>query len=553
MPGPTLPIWPGITATRGFDFTFSPGVTPSVCIVHTVPHTSTLAQDGSLFILTGGETPIHFPDCKLEAPQLDVGQNGAYWRLPILDRRWKWQFGFIYGSHNIRKPDGTYIREKTPQEIATLLFQEMGEANADVSRLPNDTRPECNWTDGAEAAAELEKLCYSLGCVVVLNHINNRAEVWPIGSGAALPTAYPGAPISGRSFAPVRNAAPFSLRVDAGPTLFQDTFVCDPVGLDRDGKYRHIDDLQYLPPGANWSLTYPPSGFPALNGLTYTRDGVTYKTRDLAEAYVFRTYRIRRLLNGTMHPTFTEFSNLQPFTLRDYRLYDELVDEDISSVDGGLRKLPARVFARHYREDKKVNTELDLYQFGFSFDTQHGIIHFNDPVFIRTLGFLTEPAEVRIECSFNCGLNGIFHRLLATTTLGGVATPQRVIQRPEIQARVIQRYGLNGQIGSVEENVAGVTGHLAFFRDAAKKEYDQQNGGTLTYQKLMRTIQLDGLTTQITWSGGGGRPPTTTVSQAQRHNRILNSPDQYRERLVAKQSERKLQNILAHEFGGVIV
>lgn len=552
MPGPTYATWGGITYSRGFDMTLSPGVTPSVCIINTVPHTGTLAQDGDLLLITEGQSAVLFRDCKLEAPQLEVGQGGAYWRLPILDRRWKWQFGFIYGSFNVPRPNGTYLRERDPQEIATLLFQALGESNADVSRLPNDARPECNWSDGVEAATELDKLCNSLGCVVVLDQIDNRAKVWPLGAGADLPTNYPGAPISGRSFTPVRNAVPQAIRTDAGPTLLQDTWICEPVGLDQDGKYRHINDLLYLPPGANWSLTYPPSGFPALNGLTYTRDGVTYKTRDLAEAYVFRTYRVRELLKGGMVPAFLFASTIQPLTLRDFRLYDELVDEDISSVDGGLRKLPARVFARHYREDKKVNAEFDLYQYGFSFDTQHGIIHFNDPVFIRTLGFLTEPAEVRIECSFNCAASGVWHRTNVTQLLGPSTTPTRVIQRPDIATRVVQRYGLNGQIGVTESNVSTVVERLTTYLDGAIGEYNQLDGGTLTYQRLMN-LPLDGLTTQITWSGGGGRAPSTTVSQAQRHNRYVTPQDEYRDRLAAKQTQRKLDSILAHEFGGVIV
>jgi hypothetical protein len=258
-------------------------------------------------------------------------------------------------------------------------------------------------------------------------------------------------------------------------------------------------------------------------------------------------------LKGGWVPTFMAFSPQQPQSLKDFRFYDELAEEEISSVDGGLRKLPARVYAKHWREGRKNMTKAELYQYGFSFDTTHGIIHFNEPVFERDLGFLTKPAEVRIECSFNCGSAGVWHRLSTEQQLTTIETPTRVIQRPDIFLRVIQRYGEDGTLGPVIDNVGDAQTRLNYWHTAAANEYLLQSGGTINYKRLMQTIRLDGLTTQITWSGGGGREPNTTASQAQRHNRYVKPLDEYRDRLAAKQSQRKLDTIVARELGGVLV
>src|SRR5687767_10584317 len=127
MPGPSYATFANTTLSKSFNFTFSPGVTPSVCYIQTVPHVATLAQDGELRIGIVGGTELNFPDCKLEAPRLDAGPGGSFWSLPVLDRRWKWQFAFVTGSFNVAKPDGTWLRETTPQDLAIKLFEAMGE------------------------------------------------------------------------------------------------------------------------------------------------------------------------------------------------------------------------------------------------------------------------------------------------------------------------------------------------------------------------------------------------------------------------------------------
>jgi hypothetical protein len=470
--------------------------------------------------------------------------------LPIQDRRWKWRFAHISGSYNIRRPDGSYLREKTPQELAALLLVEMGETGYDVSRLPNNPRPERQWDD-TPAAGELDRLCAELGCIVVLNPFLDRAEIWPVGIGATLPTG----PTQGATYAPVKLATPSNIRVDAGDTWFQDTFACEAVGLDTDGTWKPIAELSYAAANGFWG--WPPGGFPHITS-TYTLHGRTLQARHLAEATVFRCYRITGLLRGGWRPAGYESYPHAPLlpvqSLRDVRLSDELCDEELAS-DGGLRRLPAVAYAKYLRDGKRLMDQPIRYPDGFSLVEQNqGIIQFNDPLFLldQTALFRCLPATVWYECAFQAGRDGLNHRIKYENATGSAPTPQKIIQRPEILFRSIQRYTSAGVAAGVEDNFADANQRLQYWYNAELAQYNQQDGGTVSYAQLLK-IPIDGLTQQVTWSGGGKRPPQTIASQSQRHNRYIEPLDQYRDRLEAKRAALNADRILAHEFGGVLV
>lgn len=543
MAGPTTCTFGNTVFSRGFDFTFAPGGEPSVCMLNTVPHTTGLPNVGTLRFQTAGEQPFEFRDCLLEDPRLTVGDGGQHWILPVKDRRWKWQFGFIHGSYNVAKPDGSRLREKTPQELALLLLAEMDETIYDVSRLPNDTRPEVHW-EGALPAAELDSLCDSLGCLVSLNPFTDKVEIWPAGEGAALPAG----PQRGASYAPVYPAQPEDIRVEAHYTRFQATFKCEAVGLDTDDRWKAIDDLSYKP-AIGWHHSFPLAEFPEITG-TYTLNGRTLNKNDLANATVFRCYRINGLAGGGWAVPLLAGTPLEPQSLKDFRLSNELADEELAPDgeldpdDGGLRTLPAVALARYYREHKALPANPIRYTEGFQFNAQNGIMTFNQPLFIGTSGEVT-PATVRYECAFHAGANGQFHRHAVTGATGSaITTPARLVKRDDIHRRVIYRYN-NDAIASTEDTLTDTDTRLNYWKQAALDEYGLQSGGTINYQKLM-AISPDGLTQQVTWSGGGGRPASTTVSQAQRHNRFIAPLDEYRDRLAAKRAELMAQTLALH-------
>lgn len=548
MPGPTYCTFANTLYSRGFDFTFAPGVQPSICTLRTVPHTANIPDIGTLVFRTEGEAPFVFNECKYEQPQLTANQSGKFITLPIMDRRWKWQWGAVYGWYNKPEPDGSYTREKTPQELASILLTELNESGFDVSRLPNTTRPEKQW-DGSLPAAELEALCAELGCVVVLNPLTDKVELWPVGQGSALPT---GATV-GKAYAPILPAQPQYIRIEAGPTKYQGTFQTEPVGQDTDGRWKHIDNLSYKP-ASGWRGDMAALGFPNFpDTMTYVSGGRTLKVRDLAAATVFRCYRVTGLLGGgwnTPNTAGDEWSvggiTRFPLSLKDIQLSDELLDEEISTADGGLRALPAKVFARWSRLDKGTTpAKVIHYPDSFGLDPEFGIISFGEPLFMwgnGTGGSL--PAEVHYECAFHAGADGVLRRSSfgGGIVQGSAVTPSRVITVPEINLRVVFRYSETGQVTATEKNSGYVNGALIARHIVAESEYGIQEGGTLNYAGLQR-ISPDGLTQQITWSGGGGRDPQTIVSQAQRHNRYIKPLDEVRERLQVKRNALQIQQL----------
>lgn len=185
------------------SYTLNQGAGPSSCIVRILPQADFVIGECNI-VFTDGTTTITLPNCKLDTMQLDYSQ-GTIWELTFLDRRWKWQLGQIDGRYNLYNPDQSLntVTEQSPQQLATLCLEMMGETGYDVANLPNVARPLANW-DYANPAQALEDLAESLGCRVVL-HLDNSVSLEVVGSGtppgvttdtlaASLAVAPPGMP-----------------------------------------------------------------------------------------------------------------------------------------------------------------------------------------------------------------------------------------------------------------------------------------------------------------------------------------------------------------------
>jgi hypothetical protein len=536
MLGPTYATFGNTTLSRGFDFTFEPGVTPSTCVLHTVPHVPNLPSVATLTLRTEGQSPLIFPECHLGEPSLQFGQQGHFWTLPIRDRRWKWDFAYIHGHWNAPQPDGSLVRERSPRDLAEILLIAMGETQRDVSRLPNITRPEVQW-DGAHAATELDSLCYSLDCVVVLNPVTNGVEIWPVGEGSALPKGY----TMGGTFAPVRGPQPAVIRAESAHTRFQAVFATEAVGQDTDGRWKPIDELSYKPTGG-WALSHVLAKFENITG-TYEGDGGrTLKKSDLALATVYRSYRITGLVpNGGWSPPLLRGTIFEPQSLRDLKLFSELAETEIGP-DGGIRQLPAAVYAKHFRlEFKWPDSAIRRYDEVFGFDTETGIIHFHEPMLgLPEVGKTSIAATVQIKCSFEAGAIGVKHRLSRERATGAAWSSPTELSIQDLDQTPYFIYDETGKLS--KDNHQTVETKLDSLLDKRLQEFRTIPGGTVTYEFLM-PIAPDGLTQQVTWSGGAGRPATTTASQGQRHNRFLDSLKERRRKAEADEAAKQIKAI----------
>ncbi len=262
----------GIEHIESARMTIGQGVQPSVCTITTVPHSSGVPEFGDL-TWSFGPVTFTFKDCFLNRAPLRVDESGQKWTMQILDRRHRWKFGYISGHYNRRDPAGEVIKdsEKTPQELLKLLFEAMGEQNPDVSRVPDNGRPEVLW-DYATPALELNSLCDTLNCRVILG-LDNRAKVWPIGQGELLPEEF----ARNLSVEAAFVQRPDVLKLVTAPIRYQDTWQLEAVGLDTDGEIKPIDDLSYKPAngwgvGSPWSMMHITGTYIDDDGMPWSRN-----------------------------------------------------------------------------------------------------------------------------------------------------------------------------------------------------------------------------------------------------------------------------------------
>src|SRR5262245_5296115 len=96
--GTTFAKFGNIKYTAGWSMNYQPGLSPSVCMIRTIPHTDTLEVHSDLILGESDRGQLTIRDCLLTSPTLTEDRK---WELPILDRRWKWAFGKVDGIYNI--------------------------------------------------------------------------------------------------------------------------------------------------------------------------------------------------------------------------------------------------------------------------------------------------------------------------------------------------------------------------------------------------------------------------------------------------------------------
>jgi hypothetical protein len=167
-----------------------------------------------------------------------------------MDRRWKWKFGEIYGHYNQREADGLIITatEKTPQQLATLCLQAMGET-ADVSQIPNNAREEVQWI-GENPAEALANILEPFGMLVVLR-MDSSVGIVKQGVGAALPSD---ASLIEQQVASNPPEVPATIRILGAPIRYQAQLKLEAVGYEENGTLKPIEQLSYIPPGG-WGNT----------------------------------------------------------------------------------------------------------------------------------------------------------------------------------------------------------------------------------------------------------------------------------------------------------
>jgi hypothetical protein len=247
--------WPGVEQIESLTGSIAHGITPGVFELRCYPQSTLPATTGTL-TLVYGDYVRRFDNCRVEAASYETNASGQIIAFQIYDFRWQWEGGSISGFYNMRNSgfgivkrenppnqDAINDSERTPQELARLLCEDgMKLKHYEVDALPNDARPSVEW-DLSNPAVELNQLCESLACRVVIRS-ENKTVIVRQGEGADL-SAY----LPYEDYSEVFNLAnpPSKIELFCGPNLYQVDLELEPVALESDGRWVPLDKASYKP------------------------------------------------------------------------------------------------------------------------------------------------------------------------------------------------------------------------------------------------------------------------------------------------------------------
>jgi hypothetical protein len=558
-----IATFPGIGQLVEASISMTHGISPSMAVLTIAPQTDFDTEVGTL-TFTMDDTTIEFPDCKVDYSSLERNEHGEIWRLSMFDRRWRWRFGQISGTYNVWRDDfslqrgenGTIDTERTPQQLAALCLEAMGESDYDVADLPDDPRPSVEW-DYELPAEALATLCDQLACRVVLQ-LDNRVAIRRVGVGATLND---GDSLE-HSLTVDPPERPDAIAVVCGNNRYQVDFQLEAVGLE-EGDPQSADTVRPLE-----QLSYKPSGGWSRADVPYFHQ-VDVQFRDLAQKSVFRYYRIKVPLevggyDGPDGNRVTRLEQLLP--IEDEQVV--LADEDSQPAN-----LPAALFGVWYPETGGViNSVLSLspppepvqsdggtslssvYQRPHTIDTARGLVIFDEPVYRNTHVCATggpghevvigaAQLVLRAACSVRDPETLAPTRYVRQRSTGGqFGTASRYLKHEEMVLTHTPTYSESYALDSVSTNATDVDRAADFYLDAAEQEYQTVVPQTARYPGLA-PIELDGAIQRISFRVGGAGTMTTVA----RHNEQsrVNLPHKERRRIEGQRDVEHIKKKLS--------
>ena len=526
--------YPGVINVLKASYTLSPGITPSVVTMDIIPQNATIQPVGDV-VFVHGNTTLTIPGCRADQASMVRGTDGTLVSFSLMDRRWRWKFGEIYGSYNQRDADGLIITatEKTPQQLATLCLQAMGETATGVDAIPTAARPEVDWV-AANPAESLADLLESFGLIIVLQ-IDGTVAIRQQGVGAALPE---NANLLEQQVSSNPPEIPATIRVLGGANRYQARLKLEAVAYDTDGRIKPIDQLSYKPGGGWNKQTMFFSSIP---------EG---EARALALRDVYKLYRIADMDSPTPAPIVTlpdGVASIQPpfipvgpiqgggagpaqapqqpggvgYTvqrLREILPLEKGLVQTGPDANGIRRRKPEAVYGEYYvgnvglenpRNAQKNAMFWNNWQYRQRFTVEHdlGLVRFDEQV-TRWDNAAKEfrAAELYLECSFSVR-NPDTHSQMrwsytqATNAASGYGV--EVVRREELVWERYERYIADNfnswQEKTYKNELDTQSGYYAAGRLA---QYVTQSGASGRYAGL-QSINPDGAISQVTWEIGG--------------------------------------------------
>jgi hypothetical protein len=558
------------------EYTLSTGISPGkVTIEMPQEIVANLAATGDVTFSCGDDS-FTLPDCVLENEHTEQSPGGYIARVFISDRRYWWsRTGYISGHYNLRMPSGSNANEgfnsqatavdgdtskirpgteKKPQEMAILCLQAMGEDDYDVSALPNNARPEIDWSYQNPAEA-LQQLCDKLGCRVTYVVDTDSVTIVAIGQGADLPDNGQQTFISSGAQPP---QMPSALTLVGGPTIYQGYLPLEAVGVDTNGQVLPIGQLSYRPSGG-WGTTSDQFG------------GITDPKVLPLLAKLYRMWRVDLpiYVPGTNAPEVTD--------IRQIKLYDRLLDTWADPNDPA-KQIPKKPelwgnFDTQHSQVKKTQTGQPEPYRAMTVDEDRWLIYTEDRLWVVNDQQEYEPACLAVKICYSVRDPDTWEPVRYTRTReldSQNDTPERPIHHEDIFVKVYGSYREWNSTSSTADGNSVTTAELDlippggplgttdniqsdsldqeadYYLDAAESEYIEQDSLDVPYAGIV-PIQVDGLIHQVTYtiecpneSGSGGKT-MTRASLATEHNPYV-LPWAARRKIEQRQSLDKFLN-----------
>ena len=510
----------------GCAFTFNAhGILPSVCALDILPQPALNVLNGTLRI-SYGQTQIAWPDCRIDAHQLERNDEGQIYRVWIWDRRWRWQFGQISGEYNRQQDDAERLltQGKTPQQLAELCLAAMLEPLYDVSDLPNVARPHVLW-DLENPAQALAELCESLACRVVLG-LDNVTRIKRAGIGQQPPVN--DALID--SSAGINAAElPDRIVVATAPLRYQLDLPLEAIAQDVNGEWLLLNELSYA----------PDDGFKDLIHFTDVAAASGIGAAELAARTVLRVFRPIFPIQTTL---YGEIADRERVTL-----LPEMAETVWDAEQKKYVRAPALVYGEYthpleidarqsaltYLDNplSSVQTEVDLLAVSgeldeddqkavvdipFSVDQERGHIRFGAQVSLSFDGVTYDPnLALRCACLIKDEHTGAVERFAWPRRLTGApagATRDAILPRDDIEPVYIEGYASDlTPSGIVFQNDANTIAKANHYLDEAARAITAAQDSVTARYVGIHDVTLDGARMQVTYALGNRRPATTTI------------------------------------------
>ena len=596
--------YPGINAVESFEFTDISGVQPAIGTMKVFPQYGLPEENGDI-VMTYNDQTITIQAAHIDSVQYEVGGGGQIVDVRFMDSRWKWVHRFITGRYNIRLPNNWIdpVHEKTPQQLATLLFQALGESMFDVTALPNDSRPDCDW-DHTSASQELEKLCNDLGCRIVPVRSTQSWKIVVTGEGADLPT-FPSQDV-GQGIDP--QEVPDFIKIVTAPIRYQMQLPLRAVGKDTDLSWKPLRQLSYAPLSydilikatSSTPQTVSSGGFGQTDWAEFRwvdsirfvlPDGTKVSKQELARDTIFNSYRIdfenapgaKQDSNGNW--TYSVPTIEKPVTRKQIILSNELAQMWTDNL-GALHPRPAYITGSFYgklcegrlancpngtRIDKQAadsaNGENERASFSLSLDpidTDRSIISVSpkllqqiDPTIVsytsvvngkvvrNTISIEWVEANLSFTNAFQVRdpdtWQPIRYEFLMQIGSGSDKNFAYTVIRDDIRPTVIVQSYFNGLPSKYTTNYAEVVDQCQYYAQSLSRKFQTVTSERATFIGLF-PIDMDGAICQVTYSINKSGA-STIASQGTEHSYITPDYEERRQMTARQGIAEKIQYV----------